>query len=271
MVTMRCKIDPSVVEIGKHVSRNSIEAAPERAIDDLALVHACKSGDVSAFEELVKRYDTKLLRIACHITHNQEDAEEAVQDAFLKAYIKLDQFEEKASFSTWLTRIAVNESIAKLRKHRTTDEHLIPIAGPEEGIPIDVADWTPNPEQLYSATELRRTLLKSLDSLSPALRVVFVLRDITGLSGEETAEVLKLALPAVKARLFRARLQLRERLSKHFKKRPTSHRRPERTTEIAESDGEPTAGSQKINGPFLARGSDLDPNASAMYELLTEP
>src|SRR5882724_13476188 len=86
--------------------------------DDLALVHAIRGGDVAAFEQLVKRYDAKLLRIAQNVTHNSEDAEEAVQEAFFKAYQKLDQFQGHAKFSTWLVRIALNESFMKLRKQR---------------------------------------------------------------------------------------------------------------------------------------------------------
>jgi RNA polymerase sigma-70 factor (ECF subfamily) len=220
-----------LAKVRKHVTRNSTELVTETASHDLTAVRACKGGDVAAFEELVRRYDVKLLRIAGHITHNREDAEEAVQDAFLKAYRNLDQFEEKSSFSTWLIRIAVNESLMKLRKHSVTKERYISLAQTDEGIPLDVADWAPNPEQLYSATELRRTLIRSLESLSPALRVVFVLRDVAGLSGDETAEVLGLALSAIKARLFRARLQLREKLSKHFRK-PAAKQLPK-----AEQDG----------------------------------
>jgi RNA polymerase sigma-70 factor (ECF subfamily) len=183
---------------------------------------------MKAFEELVKRYDCKLLRVACHITHNREDAEEAVQEAFLKAFTKLEQFEENAKFSTWLTRIVVNESLMKLRTYRATNARWVSLTEQAEGgVPFDVADWAPNPEQLYSATELRGTLIRSLEGLSPALRVVFVLRDIARLSGEEAAEVLGLTSVAIKARLFRARLQLRERLSKYFRLRAVAESVPD--------------------------------------------
>lgn len=219
----------------KAVSRNS-ELATE-TVDDLALVRACQSGDVTAFEELIKRYDVKLLRLACLITHNREDAEEAVQDAFLKAYTGLNQFDEKASFSIWLTRFAVNESLMKLRKGHATSEHYDPTEEKDEGIHFDVADWAPSFEQLYSATELRGILVKSLDSLSPTLRVVFVLRDVEGFSGDETAEILRLALSAVKARLLRARLQLRDELSKHFRK-PIPARVVQMTARLGASEPE---------------------------------
>jgi RNA polymerase sigma-70 factor (ECF subfamily) len=254
------------------VSQQSTELATERTIDDLEVVHACKRGDVAAFEELVKRYDVRLLRIACHITQNREDAEEAVQDAFLKAYMKLDQFEEKSSFSTWMTRIAVNESLVRLRKHRITKDRWISLAQPVEGIPLDVADWAPNPEQLYSATELRAALIKGLESLSPALRVVFVLMDVTGLSGDETAEVLRLALSAVKSRLFRARLQLREKLTKHFRKPAVNKSVLVRSegSGTQESGVTQTMDNQKVNGAFISKVNDGETAWSAMCELLTQ-
>jgi RNA polymerase sigma-70 factor (ECF subfamily) len=260
----------------KHVKCNSTELV-NRPDDDL--VNACKSGDVAAFEELVKRYDLKLLRIACHVIQNREDAEEAVQDAFLKAYMNLNQFEGKASFSTWLTRIVVNESLMKLRKRNGRKEHSISPTHPDESIPFDVADWAPNPEQLYSASELRVALRTSLEALSPALRVVFVLRDMAELSGDETAEVLGLGLSAVKARLFRARLQLREMLTKHFRKPAvtkglshlqSSRARLEQARGARESGPMQTTDNQKINGPFISKVSDGDATWNALYELLTQ-
>lgn len=198
---------------------NSITgAAAKAALDDMALVHACKSGDAAAFEQLVKRYDSRLLSIAQHVTHNREDAEDAVQEAFLKVFRRLTQFQENSQFSTWLFRITVNESLMKLRKRRSIREVSMDedFQSDEGMVPFDVADWDPNPEELYRGTELRDILRRTLQELQPGLRVVFVLRDIEGLSIDETAEVLELTAVAVKARLWRARLQLRERLSKYF-------------------------------------------------------
>jgi RNA polymerase sigma-70 factor, ECF subfamily len=205
--------------------------------DDLALVHASKGGDVAAFEELVKRYDRKLFRIAQHLTHNREDAQDIVQDAFLKAFQHLAQFREDAKFSTWLIRIAFNQSMMTLRKRRTSRE--LPIdsdpGSEDKGHPIEIADWVPNPEELYNSAELQEILRKTLKKLSPGLRAVFILRDIEGLSLEQTAEVLDLRLPAIKARSRRARLQLRERLSRYFKKPEQAVARPSspRTTRNA--------------------------------------
>ena len=189
------------------------------ASHDLDLVHAAKNGDVSAFEQLVGRYDRKLLRIAQHVTHNREDAQDAVQEAFLKAFQHLAQFREDSQFSTWLIRITVNQSLMKLRKQRSVREVSLDEDFQTDGdiLPIEVADWAPNPEERYRTSELRDILAKMLEDLQPILRTVFVLRDIEGLSIVETAEVLDLTHTAVKARLWRARLQLRERLNKYFR------------------------------------------------------
>jgi RNA polymerase sigma-70 factor, ECF subfamily len=186
--------------------------------NDLDLVHASKDGDVGAFEELVKRYDRKLFRIAQSVTHNVEDSQDAVQEALLKAFQHLDQFREESQFSTWLIRITVNQSLMKLRKNRairevSLDEDLQPDGDP---LPMEVADWAPNPEQLYWASELRLILVKALSDLELISRTVFVLRDIEGLSTDQTADVLNLSLTAVKARLWRSRLQLREHLNRYF-------------------------------------------------------
>ena len=160
--------------------RNSAQlAVTETASDDLALVHASKSGDVAVFEELVKRYDGKLFRIAQHLTHNREDAEDIVQEAFLKAFQYLGQFRENSKFSTWLIRITLNQSLMKLRKRRLTREVSIDnnFQSEEDNRPINVVDWAPNPEELYSAAELREILHKTLQELIPGLSIVFVLRD----------------------------------------------------------------------------------------------
>jgi RNA polymerase sigma-70 factor, ECF subfamily len=202
-------------------------AVGEAACDDLDLVHASKNGDVTAFEQLVKRYDHKLLRIAQSVTHNREDSQDAVQEAFLKAYQNLPAFREDSKFSTWLIRITVNQSLMKLRKQRTTKEESLNEDFQAEGDirPIEVTDWAPNPEQLYWASELRAILIKCLEALSPILRTVFVLRDIEGLTIDQTVEVLNVSETAVKARLWRARLQLREGLTKYFSRQTHAARK----------------------------------------------
>jgi RNA polymerase sigma-70 factor, ECF subfamily len=186
--------------------------------DDLDLVHASKNGDFAAFEQLVRKYDRKLFRIAQSVTRNREDSQDVVQEAFLKAYQHLAQFREDSKFSTWLIRITLNQSLMKLRKQRTVRELSLNEDFQSDGdiLPMEVADWSPNPEQLYSNSELRGILTKALEQLSPLIRTVFVLRDIEGLSIDQTAVALNLSHTTVKARLHRARLQLRERLSIYF-------------------------------------------------------
>src|SRR5689334_20558170 len=200
---------------------DAIEKVNEPVSDELALVRAAKAGDISAFEQLVHRYDRNVFRIAQHITQNREDAEDVVQDAFLKSYENLKNFQEQSKFYTWLVRIAVNEALMRLRRRRpermvSLDED---VKTEEDSMPREVADWTPNPEQQYSQEELRDILQRTIQGLPSSFRTVFVLRDVEGLSTEETAEALGLSIPAVKSRLLRARLQLRERLNKYFKKR----------------------------------------------------
>ncbi|HEX6881504.1 MAG TPA: RNA polymerase sigma factor [Terriglobales bacterium] len=189
--------------------------------DETVLVNAARKGDIAAFEALVKRYDRNVFRIAQHITQNREDAEDVVQDAFLKAYQNLGQFQGQSKFYTWLVRIAVNEALMRLRRRRpermvSLDED---VKTEEDSMPREIADWSPNPEQQYTQGELKDILSRTIQGLPASFRTVFVLRDVEGLSTEETADALGLSIPAVKSRLLRARLQLRERLNKYFKKR----------------------------------------------------
>jgi RNA polymerase sigma-70 factor (ECF subfamily) len=181
---------------------------------DVALVERVRGGDVSAYDTLVRKYERQVFRIAQHITQNREDAEDVMQDAFLKAYEKLEQFQGNSKFYTWLVRIAVNESLMRLRKRRTGKMVSIDedVETEEGSVPRDLADWAPDPEQNYTQSELHKILEKTI-------KVVFELRDVQGLSTEDTAEALGLSIPAVKSRLLRARLQLRERLSRYFRRK----------------------------------------------------
>jgi RNA polymerase sigma-70 factor (ECF subfamily) len=200
---------------------NAIKVGEPVNDDESLLVGAARNGDVAAFEQLVKRYDRNVFRIAQHITQNREDAEDVVQDAFLKAFQNLGQFQGQSKFYTWLVRIAVNEALMRLRRRRP--ERMVSldddVKTEEDSIPREVADWAPNPEQLYTQAELKDILGKTIQGLPPGFRAVFVLRDVEGLSTEETAEALNLSIPAVKSRLLRARLQLRDRLNKFFMRR----------------------------------------------------
>ena len=188
--------------------------------DDVTLVDAAKQGDMAAFEQLVKRHTAMIFRVAMHIMASREDAEEVVQDAFFKAFQHLQDFEGRARFSTWLTRIAVNAALMRLRNlHRATTVSIDQEADEGGTLADKVADWKPNPEQLYGRTELREILQRALAALPHTYRIVFLLRDVEGVSVADTAEMLELSVPNVKARLYRARLQLREHLSRYFERR----------------------------------------------------
>lgn len=187
--------------------------------DEPALVSAAKAGDAAAFEELVNRYERKIFRLALNITGSREDAEDAMQDAFLKSYVHLREFQGGSRFYTWLVRIAVNESLMRLRKRRPNQVSLDePVETDDDLIPREIEDWGPSPEQRFAQTELHSILDEAIEKLDPASRLVFVLRDVEELSTEETAALLGISVPAVKSRLLRARLKLRQRLSRHFRK-----------------------------------------------------
>jgi len=194
---------------------------PSRVVqdDESTLVASAKAGDISAFETLVGRYERKIFRLTQNITQNREDAEDAMQEAFLKAYEHLGDFEGNSRFYTWLVRIAVNQALMKLRKRRpnvvSLDEE---IETGEDSIPREVEDWGPSPEKRFEQTELSGILSKVVSDLDPSFRIVFQLRDIEELSTEETAEALGLSVPAVKSRLLRARLKLRQGLNRYFRR-----------------------------------------------------
>lgn len=189
--------------------------------DESALVARAKSGDMDAFSELVTHYERRVFRMAKQITQNDDDAEDVLQETFLKAYTHLDNFQGNSKFYTWLVRIAVNEALMKLRKRRS--DKTVPLDEPintgEDEMVREIAVWDENPEESYSREELGAVLNEAIESLKPAYRTVFVLRDIEEMSIEETAEALKLSISAVKSRLLRARLQLREKLTRQFKKK----------------------------------------------------
>src|SRR4029077_6684645 len=150
-------------------------ALPSQVVqdDEPVLVAAAKSGDIAAFETLVSRYERKIFRLTQNITQNREDAEDAMQEAFLKAYEHLSGFQGNSRFYTWLVRIAVNQALMKLRKRRpnvvSLDEE---IDTGEETVPRDVQDWGPSPEDRYEQTELGGILSKAIAELDPPFRVV---------------------------------------------------------------------------------------------------
>ena len=189
--------------------------------EELALVERSREGDASAFGELVRQYERKVYSLAKHITQNDEDAEDVLQESFLKAYTHLDSFHGDSKFYTWLVRIAVNEALMKLRKRKS--DKTVSLDEPqdtgEDLVTREIAVWEDDPEKKYSREELAEILSEAVQSLKPSFRTVFVLRDIEELSTEETAETLGISIPAVKSRLLRARLQLREKLTRHFRRK----------------------------------------------------
>jgi RNA polymerase sigma-70 factor, ECF subfamily len=187
--------------------------------DEPLLVAAAKAGDISAFDTLVSRYERKIFRLTQNITQNREDAEDAMQEAFLKAFEHLGDFAGASRFYTWLVRIAVNQALMKLRRRRpnivSLDQEL---DTGEDTMPREIEDWGPSPADRYEQTEMGEILSKVIGDLDPSFRIVFQLRDIEQLSTEETAEALGLSVPAVKSRLLRARLKLRQKLNQYFRR-----------------------------------------------------
>ncbi|HUK19536.1 MAG TPA: sigma-70 family RNA polymerase sigma factor, partial [Bryobacteraceae bacterium] len=179
--------------------------------DESVLVSQAREGDTQAFGDLVRRYEGKIFRLAQHITQNREDAEDVLQETFLKAYEHLDQFQGQSKFYTWVVRIAVNQALMKLRRRKTDKSVSLDetIDTGEDTIVREIAAWDEDPEQRFSREEIGQILDSAIQDLEPPYRSVFVLRDMEELSTEETAEALGLSVPAVKSRLLRARLQLR--------------------------------------------------------------
>lgn len=188
--------------------------APE---GDAALVAAAKTGDGSAFELLVRRNEGKIFSLAQRMTRNREDAEDVVQQTFQKAFIHLKKFEGDSLFSTWLTRIAINEALMLLRRKRGSHEVSIAESGAEDGaaLPLEFPDSGPNPEDSCLRREQERILCAAVNELKPGLRKAIELRELGELSTGETAQVMGLSVAAVKARLFQGRKKLRQTLKRY--------------------------------------------------------
>ena len=182
-------------------------------------IEALRQGDRREFARLVDTYSGPLYRLALKMLGNASDAEDALQNTFLKAFQHVDTFEGRSSLSTWLYRIASNEALMLLRKRRpeTTFSDMQPEDETDQNIdPVQFTDWCCLPEEELLSAEARITLDRAVQHLPETLRIVFVLRDIEGLSIQETSQVLTLSETAVKTRLLRARLRLREELSSYY-------------------------------------------------------
>ena len=191
-------------------------------LTDADLVTSAQHGDTRAFDELVRRYRDKVYRLAFKILRNEDDAAEALQDAFLSAYRGLRNFKAESTFSTWLFRITTNASLMKYRKRRDNVVSLEQSQNPTEGAEaLQLPDWSTQPLDELLDSETREVMDEGKAQLDEDLRTVFILRDEEGLSNAEVAEILDLSVAAVKSRLHRARLRLRDRLSRYFADRLT--------------------------------------------------
>lgn len=188
---------------------------------------ALRAGDRAEFARLVDRYYEMIYRLAIKMVNNPQDAEDILQETFIKAYRHLENFDGRSSISTWLYRIATNEALMFLRRHKPVMVSVDATMDRGEGEiePVQIVDWSSLPEDELMSSEARVYLDKAVENLTPNLRVVFVLRDIQGLNTQETAEVLNLSETAVKTRLSRARLRLREELTGYYGEKVRERRR----------------------------------------------
>lgn len=185
--------------------------------NEAELVSKARRGDTEAFTILAKQYYQPLYRLALKITGNPEDAEDVTQEAILKAFSNCKHFRATSRFYTWLVRITVNQALMKLRKKRAQRElpleDFVATADGDNEMPREFEDSSPNPEACYARAEMQETISKAMGNLSPRLGLVFILRNVDGLSLQETSQALGLSLSALKSRLLRARLMLRRNLA----------------------------------------------------------
>ncbi len=191
---------------------------------DLELIKEFRSGDQSSFEELLSRYSNKVFSLASRLTRNAEDAEEVLQDVFVTVHRKIESFEGKSSFSSWLYRVTVNAAFMKLRKRR--QDHSIAFEDLVQQ--PNAAAMLKSPESDYvDAQSIRNQMLEALENairkLPDDYRPVFILRDVDGLTSREVGRILDLTVPAVKSRLHRSRLMLRRRLNRFFDEQKVSN------------------------------------------------
>ena len=184
------------------------------------LIRAGKRGDHQAVETLFRRYQRPLFQTALRVLGNTEDAEDALQDGLLSAYRNLNRFEGRSQFSTWLTRIVINAALMRRRSAKARPAISLDETPREEELPASerFADDGPNPEQVFASTEIREMISENLDELSPLLRTAFVLREVQGFSTGEAAKKLGVTENTLKARLWRARQQLAERLGRRLRR-----------------------------------------------------
>jgi RNA polymerase sigma-70 factor (ECF subfamily) len=198
-----------------------------RDLPDSELVRLAQAQDTRAFDELVARYRDRVYRLAFKILRHEDDAADALQDAFLSAYRGIKNFKAESTFSTWLYRVATNASLMRYRKRR--DDHVSLEQSQSyhpDPEPLAIPDWSRQPLEELLDGETREVMEEGLRRLPEDLRTVFILRDEDGHSNAEVAEMLDLSVAAVKSRLHRARIALRDRLDRYFQDRMTRRDRP---------------------------------------------
>ena len=185
-----------------------------QAETDEQLVRKSQDDDERAFGELVSRYESKVYSLALKMLRNPEDAEDVLQDTFLRAYRGIKSFKGNSTFSTWIYRITANSALMRLRKRQLPTVSIDD--ADEREAPINIADWAPGPVEQMLNQETQAAMTEAIEALPPEFRQVFVLRDVEELSNAEVAEILDLSVAAVKSRLHRARLKVRNRLATYF-------------------------------------------------------
>lgn len=190
-----------------------------QAPTDQELVRRAQNDDERAFGELVNRYESKVYSLSLRMLRNPEDAEDVLQDTFLRAYRGLKSFQGNSTFSTWIYRIAANSALMRLRKKQLPTVSIED--ADERDAPLNIVDWKPGPAEQLLTEETRVAMEQAIEALPPEFRQVFILRDVEELSNAEVAEVLDLSVAAVKSRLHRARLKVRNRLITYFNDRTT--------------------------------------------------
>ncbi len=199
-------------------------SAPNTDEDDLAVVDRILSGDRRAYEQLVRRHERRVFRVTFAVLGNFEDAEEAMQDTFVKAFRHISQFRRESRFTTWLTRIAINEALQR----RQSRKEFVPFdesSGAAQFVPRRYEMWRADPEKLYGKRELRQIIEAAIQSLPAIYREAFALRDVEEMSAEEAAEAIGITVGALKSRLLRARLMVRETLAASLEQPPTLSRK----------------------------------------------
>jgi len=218
-----------------HNAEPTISCLTDPAAEQM-LVIAAKNGDEQAFETLFKRHRQKILRIVLRYVHVREDAEDIVQLSFQKAFVYLHKFEGKSSFSTWLTRIAINEALMLVRRGRALREIPVDDSHDQGGAvsAMEIPDASPDPETSYLRRERVQILSETLGNLRPGMRKAIELRELAELSTEETARRMGVSVATVKGRLFHAKKKLREKLSFYLRSNPTHEKD---TTGIGDTAG----------------------------------